>query len=167
MNTLRLDIINLHAPYRVKQREDKPQDYYFRTDYGVEYDISLEEDFSIIQSGAYSLDITNREHKRSPLDPKFRLTLIAIVEEFFERNNDVMLYITETGDEKQRFRNRLFVRWFNTYEHRDQYYIQTAEGIMEGQMNFAAIISRLTCPHLRQAIDEFNETISLLFDKIK
>ena len=41
------------------------------------------------------------------------------------------------------------------------------EGIMEGQMNFAAIISRLTCPHLRQAIDEFNETISLLFDKIK
>lgn len=122
MNTLRLDIINLHAPYRVKQREDKPQDYYFRTDYGVEYDISLEED---------------------------------------------LLYITETGDEKQRFRNRLFVRWFNTYEHRDQYYIQTAEGIMEGQMNFAAIISRLTCPHLRQAIDEFNETISLLFDKIK
>jgi predicted DNA-binding ribbon-helix-helix protein len=45
MNTLRLEIINLHAPYRVKQREDKPQHYYFRTDYGVEYDISLEEEF--------------------------------------------------------------------------------------------------------------------------
>ena len=76
MNTLRLEIINLHAPYRVKQREDKPQDYYFKTDYGVEYDISLEEDFSIVPSGAYALDITNREHKRSPLDPKFKLTLI-------------------------------------------------------------------------------------------
>ena len=84
MNTLRLEIINLHAPYRVKQREDKPQHYYFRTDYGVEYDISLEEDFSIVPSGAYALDITNREHKRSPLDPKFRLTLITIVEEFFD-----------------------------------------------------------------------------------
>jgi hypothetical protein len=105
MNTLRLDIINLHAPYRVKQREDKPQHYYFRTDYGVEYDISLEEDFSIVPSGVYALDITNREHKRSPLDPKFRMTLIAIVEEFFERNNDVMLYVTETGDEKQSFRD--------------------------------------------------------------
>ena len=27
MNTLRLEIINLNAPYRVKQREDKPQHY--------------------------------------------------------------------------------------------------------------------------------------------
>jgi hypothetical protein len=103
MNTLRLEIINLHAPYRVKQREDKPQDYYFRTDYGVEYDISLEEDFSIVPSGVYALDITNREYKRSPLDPKFRMTLIAIVEEFFERNNDVMLYVTETGDKNNHF----------------------------------------------------------------
>ena len=38
MNTLRLETINLHAPYTVKQREDKPQHYYFRTDYGVEYE---------------------------------------------------------------------------------------------------------------------------------
>ena len=39
-----------------------------------------------------------------------------------------MLYVTETGDEKQSFRDRLFIRWFNTYEHHDLYYIQTAEG---------------------------------------
>jgi len=30
------------------------------------------------------------------------------------------------------------IRWFNTYEHRDLYYIQTAEGMMEGQMNFCS-----------------------------
>lgn len=35
---------------------------------------------------------------------------------------------------------------------------------MDGQMNFVAIISRLTCPSLPQAIEEFSETISLLFD---
>ena len=105
MNTLRLDIINLHAPYRVRQRDDKPQTYYFKTDFGIEFNISLEEDFSIVPSGAYALDITNREHKRSPLDPKFKQTLITIVEEFFEQNNDVMLYITETGDKKQAFRS--------------------------------------------------------------
>jgi len=55
------------------------------------------------------------------LDPKFKQTLITIVEEFFEQNNDVMLYITETGDKKKAFRDRLFVRWFNTYEHKDRY----------------------------------------------
>ena len=79
MNTLRLDIINLHAPYRVKQREDKPQTYYFKTDFGIEFNISLEEDFSIVPSGAYALDITNREHKRSPLDPKFKQILIFAI----------------------------------------------------------------------------------------
>lgn len=164
MNTLRLETINLHAPYRVKQREDKPQHYYFRTEYGVEYDICLEEDFSIVPSGAYALDITNREHKRSPLDPKFRMTLIAIVEEFFDRNNDVMLYVTETGDEKQSFRDRLFVRCFNTYEHHDKYYIQTAEGQMEGQMNFMAIISRKDNPRLQEVMKEFEDTIRFIFD---
>lgn len=164
MNTLRLDIINLHAPYRVKQREDKPQTYYFKTEFGVEYQISLEEDFSIVPSGTYALDITNREHKRSPLDPKFKLTLIAIIEEFFDQNNDVMLYVTETGDEKQSFRDRLFVRWFNTYERHNFYYIKTAEGKMEGQMNFMAIISRKDNPRLQEVIQEFEDTILFIFD---
>ena len=164
MNTLRLDIINLHAPYRVKQREDKPQTYYFKTEFGVECQISLEEDFSIVPSGTYALDITNREHKRSPLDPMFKLTLIEIIEEFFEQNNDVMLYVTETGDEKQSFRDRLFVRWFNTYERHNFYYIKTAEGKMEGQMNFMAIISRKDNPRLQEVIQEFEDTILFIFD---
>ena len=164
MNTLRLDIINLHAPYRVKQREDKLQNFYFKTDYGVEYDISMEEDFSIVPSGAYALDITNREHKRSPLDPKFKLTLIAIIEEFFDQNNDVMLYVTETGDEKQSFRDRLFVRWFNTYEHCDLYIIRTAEGMLDGVKNFTALFSRKDNPRLEELLAEFEETISIVFD---
>lgn len=47
MNLLRLENINLQAPYKVLQREDRPQNYYFRTDFGIEYNISIEEDFSI------------------------------------------------------------------------------------------------------------------------
>jgi hypothetical protein len=39
-----------------------------------------------------------------------------------------MLYLCETGDKKEGLRNRLFIRWFNTYEHRDFYIIRTAEG---------------------------------------
>ena len=53
---------------------------------------------------------------------KLRQTIIAIIEEFFEANgNEAMLYITETGDGKQMFRNRLFIRWFNLYSHHDKY----------------------------------------------
>ena len=35
---------------------------------------------------------------------------------------------------------------------------------MEGQMNFMAIISRKDNPRLQDAIEEFDETVSFLFD---
>ena len=58
----------------------------------------------------------------------------------------------------------LFVRWFNTYAHHDLYYIQTAEGMMEGQMNFMAIISRKDNPRMQEVIKEFEDTVSFVFD---
>ena len=75
-----------------------------------------------------------------------------------------MLYVTETKDSKQASRNRLFVRWFNTYEYRKRYVIKTAEGKMDGQMNFMAIILRKDNPRLQQVYEEFEETIAFLFD---
>ena len=62
-------------------------------------------------------------------------------------------------------RNRLFVRWFNTYAQHDQYIIKTAEGKMKGQMNFMAIIMIKDNTHKDLAIKEFEETIDFLFDK--
>ena len=164
MNALSIDNIKQHAPYEVLLREDRPGNYYFKTDYGLEFSICLQSDYSIVPSGAYTLDIINATHRPSPSDPKFRLTLLAIIVEFFEQNNDVMLYITETGDEKQEMRNRLFVRWFNTYEHHDRFFIHTVEGRMEGQMNFMAIISRKDNPRLPEVIKEFEDTISFIYD---
>ena len=133
MNTLRLENINLHAPYRVMQDPERHNNFYFVSDSGARFDIDFAENDSIIPSGAYEFGITNRRHERSPLDQKLRLTIFAIVEEFFEVNgNEAMLYLADTGDRKQAFRNRLFVRWFNLYEHRDKFIIETAEGKMDG-----------------------------------
>jgi hypothetical protein len=164
MNTLNLEYINSKSPYNVTQRVDTPCVLSFYTDFGVEYEIVIKSNDIFIPSGAYALDIINVWHQKSPSDPKLRQTLMVIAEEFFRQNNDVMLYVTETKDKKQAFRNRLFVRWFNTYEHRDQYVIKTAEGKMNKQMNFLAIISRKDNPNLPQVIEEFDETISFLFD---
>ena len=95
-----------------------------------------------------------------------RNTIFAIVEEFFDVNGDeAMLYLADTGDGKQAFRNNLFIRWFNLYEHRDNFIIKTAEGIMDGEMNFLAIISRKDNPRLNMVIEQFEETISFLFDE--
>lgn len=51
------------------------------------------------------------------------------------------------------------------YEHHDLYHIQTAEGKMDGKMNFMAIIGRLDNPKLLQAIKEFEDAVDFLFDK--
>ena len=167
MKELRLSNINLQAPYQVKQNPHASNSYVFKTDSGLEFIISLQENVDIIPSGAYEFGINNPQHRQSPLDPKLRLTIFAIIEEFFEVNGEeAMLYLAETGDGKQAFRNRLFIRWFNNYEQREKYFIKTAEGKMDGQMNFLAIISRLDNPNLQLVIEEFSETVSFLFDPI-
>ena len=164
MNLLSLAAINNSSPYCVKQRNDRPNDFYFRSDFGVDYEISLRPDDTVMPSGTYMLDVTNRGQGPTPGDPKFRLTLLAIIEEFFKQNNEVLLYISETGDGRQNLRNRLFISWFNTYDYRNLYLICTAEGKMEGQDNFMAIILRRDNPRLKEAIEEFEEIAALLFD---
>lgn len=166
MNALRLENINLHSPYRVWQTQEDSH-YYFQTDTGIQYDIVFASDTSIINSGAYTIDIVNRQHVASPVDMKLRQTIIAIIEEFFEANgNEAMLYITETGDGKQMFRNRLFIRWFNLYSHHDKYIIKTAEGKMDGQDNFIAIFVCKTNPHAQYIIEVFELVTDILFDKL-
>ena len=164
MNTLNLENINKESPYFVTQRVDTPCVLSFYTDFGVEYEIVIKSNDIFIPSGAYALDIINVWHQPSPGDPKFKETLMTIVEEFFRQNNDVMLYVTETKDKKQASRNRLFVRWFNTYKYRDLYVIKTAEGKMNKQLNLLAIILRKDNPRLQQVFEEFDETIAFLFD---
>ena len=166
MNALGLENINLHSPYRVWQTQEDSH-YYFQTDTGIQYDIVFAPDTSIINSGAYTIDIVNRQHVASPVDMKLRQTIIAIIEEFFEANgNEAMLYITETGDGKQMFRNRLFIRWFNLYSHHDKYIIKTAEGKMDGQDNFIAIFVCKTNPHAQYIIEVFELVTAILFDKL-
>ncbi len=88
MNTLRLENINLHAPYKVMQDPERHNNFYFVSDSGARFDIDFAENDSIIPSGAYGFGITNRRHERSPLDQKLRRTIFAIVEEFFEVNGN-------------------------------------------------------------------------------
>ena len=94
-----------------------------------------------------------------------KATIFRIIEAFFAANPDILLYICETGDGRQAFRSRLFVRWFNNYAGRDAYVMQTAE-VQEGKTrNFAALIVQKSNPRLKEILAEFDETISILTDK--
>ena len=108
MNTLSLENINKHAPYGVRHREDNCYSFYFETDFDLKYTISFMLENSFVQSGAFQFCINVEGIGRSPGDVKLRQTVFAIIEEFFAVNGkEAMLYLCETGDEKEGLRNRL------------------------------------------------------------
>ena len=163
MNPLLLDNINAKAPYRVYQIAEAH--WLFDTDYGVSYDIGFDPDDTIWQDDAYMFNITNTNNKKSPLDPKLKDTILAIIEEFFRTNPSIMLYICATGDQKQAARNRLFERWFNEGIYKDLYCYRNAIITAEGVDNYAAIIVQRSNEQLEEILQTFNEFVSLMKNK--
>ena len=116
MEKLSLDAINAKSEYIVKMEVDNGT-YSFMTDNMAEIFISFEKD-DILQSGiVYQFGISNPKGTKSPRDHKVRETILAIIEEFFNKNKAALLYICETGDGMQRMRSRLFQYWFSIYNH--------------------------------------------------
>ena len=158
-----LNKVNANAPYPVTMRTE--QVYYFKTDVGMICTITFMDDYSIWQEGAYQFVINNENNIPSPLDPKLRDTIFILIDAFFAVNPEILLYICETGDGKQEFRSRLFVRWFNSYSGRDAYIMQTAEVQEDDNKNFAALIVQKSNPKLEEILNDFNETINILTAK--
>lgn len=105
MEKLSLDAINAKSEYIVKMEVDNGT-YSFMTDNMAEIFISFEKD-DILQSGiVYQFGISNPKGTKSPRDHKVRETILAIIEEFFNKNKAALLYICETGDGMQRMRSR-------------------------------------------------------------
>ena len=163
MNPLDLARINRLAPYKVWTEDGR--DFIIETNRGQIFVIGFMDDYSIWPNGAYQFTINNQSHKPSPLDQKLRETIFLLIEAFFAANPDILLYICETGDGRQAFRSRLFVRWFNVYSGRDAYVMQTAEVQDEKTKNFAALIAQKSNPRLEEILEEFNETINILTNK--
>ncbi len=164
MNSLSLHAVNASSSYEVSAVNDGC--YQFLTDYGVHCTVEFVLDDSLLSHETYHLIIVNVNHQKSPSDVKVRDTIIAIIDEFFVENNTTLLYICETGDKKQALRNRLFERWFSTYERKAQYtFVASSLKDEEGIENYTAIIVRNDNPELSAIIAEFTETISLLSSK--
>lgn len=164
MRPLSIDAINETSAYEVS--EVTKSCFQFFTDYGVHCSVEFILDDSLMSHEAYHLVIVNVNHRKSPNDIKLRDTIIAVIDEFFEKNNATLLYICETGDEKQVLRNRLFERWFSTYECKTQYtFVASSLTDDEGIENYAAIIVRNDNPDLSAIVSEFTTTISLLSAK--
>lgn len=160
-----IESFNQRSPYKVTP-SCVSGFYEFTTDYDVQYQIGFMPDASIIQENAYQFVITNVNNRISPNDSKVKDTVITMIDEFFRKNNDTLLYICETGDGKQAMRNRLFHYWFSQYENSvNLVCLSSSVTDEEGVVNYATIIIRNDNPKLSEIISEYTETIKLSSSK--
>ena len=155
--------INQNQCYHVTQVADDTVE--FITDSGVEYQINFMPDYTLWEEFAYQFVIINKNRKSSPNDAMLKDTLIYIVEDFFEENKNILLYICETGDGKQAARSKLFLRWFANYHRSDDYFFNSTEIVGEEESNFAAIILRKDNPNLEEIANDFEEMTTFLGNK--
>lgn len=158
--------INRTSPYTVRVVEGSRA--VFTTDYGVLYIISFDKDDTSMSRTTYQFVILNANNRQSPRDKKLRDTIISIVEDFFNCNNEVMLYICETGDGKQAMRNRLFNYWFSSFINKGQYtLLQSSVKDEDGTDNFFAVICRNDYPEAKKVVSEFFDIVILFNNKPK
>lgn len=163
MKALDLNLLNVRSPYSIW--EAGRQSYGFKTDYGVTYRIVFADDQTIWENGAYEFCILNENGKASPSDKNLKETIIAIIEEFFRNNPDILLYQCETGDNRQAVRERLFLRWFKTYAQSGDFQIRIAEIMAEGIPNYVALIVQKSNPELQSIVEKFDAFVSFFHEK--
>ena len=159
MIRLTLGDVNRKSPYEITFNHG---DFDFTTDAGVRYSVSFIEDVPLGGCDTFQFGFRKREDTHTSHDSKVKDTLIAIIEQFFAENEDVLLYICDTSDGREEKHNRLFIRWFEEFATPERYTMQTANAIVEGQGFYAAIIVENRNPKLEAIIEDFKQTAESL-----
>ena len=110
----------------------------------------------------YEFGFRKREDTHSGYDAHVKDALIAIIEQFFAENANVLLYICDTSDGREEKRNRLFVRWFEEFATPNRFTMETANATVDGQGFYAAIIVENTNPMLVAIVSDFKQTAESL-----
>ncbi|MCQ2340717.1 MAG: immune inhibitor A [Paludibacteraceae bacterium] len=110
---LSLDKINSKSPYRLIKLTDLT--FRFVTDGGLHYSVGFYQDTLFLKEGAYHFFIDNAEGEHGAHDPKIVDVVVAVLEEFFDQEPSVMLYICDPRDNRQAARNRLYTMWYQEY----------------------------------------------------
>ena len=96
--------INTRSPYPV--RTENGYSFLFTTDYGHIYEIGFLEDFTLGDNcNTYQFFISLHDSNHYPRDKKVFDTIVAILEEFFKNELVTLVYICDTFDGRQIYRN--------------------------------------------------------------
>lgn len=146
--------INKVAPYKVVLVDINS--YRFITDWGLVYEAGFVDDSTFMDENAYQFYLKELTGSSGPKDIKVMKTIGAIIEEFFFQNDSVVVYICDDSDGKQAVRNRIFINWFESFEHKDDYTLLTGQGKILNDSYYAAILLAKKNPDYEEIINAFS-----------
>lgn len=121
--------LNLNCPYKVYE-ESNTKTYYFDTNSGIRYVSYFTDaneyfvDFHL-RHNIFTFGFEPKKNANSIIkkfeDVNIRLTLIAILEKFFENKSNVLTFVSDISDFKQKARNRLFEIWKNEFDTKNEF----------------------------------------------
>lgn len=155
-----LQQIQQNSPYEIVLSEGG--DFLFVTDSDITYSISFTEEMFLGECQTYQFILRKIEETHSAHDEKVVKTVLAIINEFFRLNQNVLLYLCDTHDHREEARNRLFINWFQKHAEPNRFTICTAQTNIEGQGFYAAIIIENTNPKLDAIKEDFSFTAEIL-----
>ena len=103
-------------------------------------------------------NMPRRRRSAPPYDARVYATLMDALERFFEDERRCLVYVCDHSDERERYRHKLFGRWFQ--QHNAGRFTRKAVGETAGL--FAALVYSKTSPYAR----ELEESLPSIEDKI-
>jgi len=154
LKSLNVSLINRQAPYPIQ--ELAPNRYQFVTEVNILYHFVFDEDEPIGGVPTYQFSIVNVSNMPPSNDGKVKRLTMAVLENFFENNDFVILYICDTSDGRQSVRTRLFQKWFKEFDIENKYLILADSIVDENIKNEFGIIIQRSNPAINAVITDFN-----------
>ena len=152
------EAVNLRSPYKVKQEDEMI--FSFKTKHGIKYSVGFVADVSFFDEGVYQFFINNQSGRTSRVDRDIQETVRVIIEEFFAQKESVMLYICDTTDMRQEYRDRLFKIWYHTYEQSDAYMLYSEGMKIDNVLYFTSLLMRKDHPLHIEVFKAFHNFIT-------
>lgn len=163
MNELSIDSINKRAPLPVSTTDNGS---FVFSNGGDRFVVGFVKDTAIMDEGVYQFFIESENESNRSGSKKVRMTIIAIIEEFFAANDSAMLYICDTSDNRQSARDRLFAAWFNDYDHNFNYTLSRASIEIDDTLFYAALVVSNKNPRYLEILSAFNSFVEDMGSKL-
>lgn len=160
-----IDRVNATVPYAVTPT-GQAGFFQFVTDFGVSYRMGFLPSDLLETENTYEFVLANLNNRKSPNDPKLKQTILTLIYSFFQLSDSILLYLCETGDDRQSLRSRLFESWFKSSSRQTEFlFLSATVADEDGVLNYIAVILRRDHPDLPHIKAEFTRNVEMFREK--